>query len=116
MSAQEYLVVCEGPDKPLVLFNILQRITASEAPQETSSTQEKSRKRKRGASEVETAPSAQCRRVLCFTSSLEATHRLALLLKMMGFDGVEEFSSSLSQTRRSALLNRFKQNQVRMYQ
>ena len=46
-------------------------------------------------------------RVLIFTASLEATHRLYLLLHLYGGLAVEEFSSSLSKTQRKQMIDKF---------
>lgn len=47
------------------------------------------------------------RRVLCFVSSVESTHRLYTLLKLMEMDGVAEFSGNLPQDLRSRILDEF---------
>eukprot|EP01134_Creolimax_fragrantissima_P000061 CFRG0061T1 len=47
------------------------------------------------------------KKVLVFTSSVDATHRLFLLLKLYGGMRVAEFSSSLSQTDRKKVLKHF---------
>ncbi|XP_065184136.1 ATP-dependent RNA helicase DDX51-like [Sycon ciliatum] len=48
------------------------------------------------------------RHVLCFTGSLESTHRLYTLLKIMGGITVEHFSSELTRGHRMRLLENFK--------
>lgn len=47
-------------------------------------------------------------RVLCFASSLEATHRLFLLVKLYGGVQVAEYSSSLTPRQRKGILRDFK--------
>ena len=51
---------------------------------------------------------------LCFTKSLEATHRLFILLKLMGALQVFEFSSTLSQSMRSDILDQFRAGHVKL--
>ena len=46
-------------------------------------------------------------KILIFTSSLETTHRLYLLLKILGAENVEEFSSNLSQNQRHKIISKF---------
>ncbi|XP_028407237.1 ATP-dependent RNA helicase DDX51-like [Dendronephthya gigantea] len=52
--------------------------------------------------------------VLCFTSSIESTHRLYLLIKHFGEIGVQEFSSNLTAARRQTILNDFKCGQTQI--
>ncbi|XP_023931271.1 ATP-dependent RNA helicase DDX51-like [Lingula anatina] len=47
------------------------------------------------------------RHVLCFTNSVEATHRLFLLVKLVGGLEVREFSSSLHAIKRNRILKQF---------
>jgi len=54
------------------------------------------------------------KQALCFTSSIETNHRLYTLLRLMGTDCVEEYSASLPQVERDALLRRFQAGQVKM--
>ncbi|XP_065056118.1 ATP-dependent RNA helicase DDX51-like [Rhopilema esculentum] len=51
------------------------------------------------------------RRILCFTGSIEATHRLFLLLKAFDIKA-SEFSSSLNQTQRKGTLRDFKMGKI----
>eukprot|EP01116_Phalansterium_solitarium_P021698 TRINITY_DN6857_c0_g1_i1.p1 TRINITY_DN6857_c0_g1~~TRINITY_DN6857_c0_g1_i1.p1 ORF type:complete len:701 (+),score=254.06 TRINITY_DN6857_c0_g1_i1:153-2255(+) len=51
---------------------------------------------------------------LCFTSSVDATHRLYVLLRAMGVDDIAEFSSNLPQPARAAILQQFNNGSVRM--
>ncbi|XP_063901335.1 ATP-dependent RNA helicase DDX51-like [Zophobas morio] len=50
--------------------------------------------------------------VLCFTSSVESTHRLFLLLKLFGGISVAEYSSLLPQKTKEHVLEAFKCNQI----
>ncbi|XP_078000222.1 ATP-dependent RNA helicase DDX51-like [Glandiceps talaboti] len=52
--------------------------------------------------------------VLCFTNSIEVTHRLYLLLKLYGGITVAEFSSSLSIQQRKRLVNQFKNGDIQI--
>lgn len=52
--------------------------------------------------------------VLCFASSLEATHRLYLLLKLYGGIEVAEYSSSLTLQQRKRILRDFKQSKLQL--
>ncbi|XP_048588349.1 ATP-dependent RNA helicase DDX51-like [Nematostella vectensis] len=52
--------------------------------------------------------------VLCFTSSLEATHRLYLLIKLYGEVAVAEYSSSLTPQQRRGILRDFKQGAIQI--
>lgn len=53
-------------------------------------------------------------RVLCFASSLEATHRLYLLVKLYGGVQVAEYSSSLTSQQRKAILRDFKLGKLQL--
>ncbi|XP_015762958.1 PREDICTED: ATP-dependent RNA helicase DDX51-like [Acropora digitifera] len=53
-------------------------------------------------------------RVLCFTSALEATHRLFLLVKLYGGVQVAEFSSNLSPQQREGILRDFKEGRLQL--
>lgn len=53
-------------------------------------------------------------RVLCFTSTLEATHRLFLLVKLYGGVQVAEFSSNLSPQQRKGILRDFKEGRLQL--
>ncbi|XP_064599884.1 ATP-dependent RNA helicase DDX51-like isoform X2 [Liolophura sinensis] len=52
------------------------------------------------------------RQVLCFTNSVEATHRLYLLMKMTGGIQVKEFSSKLHVSKRKRILEQFKAGKI----
>ncbi|KAK3717693.1 hypothetical protein QZH41_017396 [Actinostola sp. cb2023] len=52
--------------------------------------------------------------VLCFTSSLEATHRLHLLVNLFGGIAVAEYSSSLNAQQRHGILRDFRQGQIQL--
>lgn len=52
------------------------------------------------------------KRVLCFTKSIEGTHRLCVLLKSFGGFTVSEFSSSLSETQRKGTIRDFKSGKI----
>ncbi|KAL9965510.1 hypothetical protein ACROYT_G029316 [Oculina patagonica] len=53
-------------------------------------------------------------RVLCFASSLEATHRLYLLVKLYGGVQVAEYSSSLNPQQRKGILRDFKLGKLQL--
>eukprot|EP01104_Vermistella_antarctica_P009180 TRINITY_DN2337_c2_g1_i1.p1 TRINITY_DN2337_c2_g1~~TRINITY_DN2337_c2_g1_i1.p1 ORF type:complete len:758 (+),score=241.85 TRINITY_DN2337_c2_g1_i1:135-2408(+) len=52
--------------------------------------------------------------VLIFTSSVEATHRLSLLLQYMGTESVTEYSRLLTPEKRKAVLRKFKANELKI--
>jgi ATP-dependent RNA helicase DDX51/DBP6 len=54
------------------------------------------------------------KRTICFTSSLEATHRLFLLLSLMGQTSIAEYSGHLSQKRRSNIISKFRSGQIKV--
>ncbi|XP_030849417.1 ATP-dependent RNA helicase DDX51 [Strongylocentrotus purpuratus] len=54
------------------------------------------------------------KQVLCFTNSVQTTHRLYLLLKLMGDVEVSEFSSNLSQSERQNILKQFKAGKIQI--
>jgi len=51
---------------------------------------------------------------LCFTSSVESTHRLFKLLQLYGGIRVSEFSSNLPQQERSRILQEFKAGHIQL--
>eukprot|EP00276_Gloeochaete_wittrockiana_P005078 CAMPEP_0184655008 /NCGR_PEP_ID=MMETSP0308-20130426/12652_1 /TAXON_ID=38269 /ORGANISM="Gloeochaete witrockiana, Strain SAG 46.84" /LENGTH=643 /DNA_ID=CAMNT_0027091249 /DNA_START=34 /DNA_END=1965 /DNA_ORIENTATION=+ len=51
---------------------------------------------------------------LCFTRSVESAHRLAVLLQLWGIQEVGEYSSLLSQTKRSAILADFRTGKIKV--
>ncbi|XP_072045634.1 ATP-dependent RNA helicase DDX51-like [Amphiura filiformis] len=53
-----------------------------------------------------------CRQVLCFTNTVEATHRLYLLVKIVGGVNVAEFSSNLKTAERQQILKQFKAGKI----
>ncbi|KAK6191413.1 hypothetical protein SNE40_003108 [Patella caerulea] len=54
------------------------------------------------------------RQILCFTNSVESTHRLFLLIKLCGGIKVREFSSALTGTVRQKILNDFASGDINM--
>ncbi|XP_070565553.1 ATP-dependent RNA helicase DDX51-like [Ptychodera flava] len=52
--------------------------------------------------------------VLCFTNTVEATHRLHLLLKLCRGSSVGEFSANLTPAQRTRLLKQFKDGEVQI--
>ncbi|XP_035690541.1 ATP-dependent RNA helicase DDX51-like [Branchiostoma floridae] len=52
--------------------------------------------------------------VLCFTGSLESTHRLYLLAKLFGGVTVAEFSSNLPPDRRTKILTKFRTGKIQL--
>ncbi|XP_071500752.1 ATP-dependent RNA helicase DDX51-like, partial [Diadema antillarum] len=54
------------------------------------------------------------KQVLCFTNTVEATHRLYLLLKLMDSVDVAEFSSNLGHAERQDILKRFKAGKIQI--
>jgi len=42
-------------------------------------------------------------------------HRLYLLLKLMGHKGVAEYSSTISQKKRSIIFSKFKKGDIKVY-
>ncbi|KYR01278.1 putative RNA helicase [Tieghemostelium lacteum] len=89
---ESYIISSTSEQRPLVLLNILKN---------TISTDDSTSKKK----------------IICFTKSLETTHRLNLLLKFIqNVDGLkfvsEEYSSVQSQSERSALLSRFRNGEI----
>ncbi|ESO99581.1 hypothetical protein LOTGIDRAFT_238800 [Lottia gigantea] len=56
----------------------------------------------------------QYRQILCFTNSVESTHRLYLLIKLYGDVEVREFSSALTVAAREKILQEFAQGKVDM--
>ncbi|KAI8504948.1 ATP-dependent RNA helicase ddx51 [Branchiostoma belcheri] len=52
--------------------------------------------------------------VLCFTGSLESTHRLYLLAKLFGGVTVAEFSSNLAPERRTKILTKFRTGKIQL--
>jgi len=54
------------------------------------------------------------KRVLCFTSSKDSTHRLCLLLKHYGVSEVAEYSANLPQKKRKSVLTNFRSGKVDM--
>ncbi|XP_065644160.1 ATP-dependent RNA helicase DDX51 [Hydra vulgaris] len=52
------------------------------------------------------------KRILCFTKSIEATHRLHLLLQSIGGFTVAEFSSNLTETQRKGIIRDFKNGSI----
>ncbi|XP_071853683.1 ATP-dependent RNA helicase DDX51-like [Apostichopus japonicus] len=52
--------------------------------------------------------------VLCFTNSVESSHRLYLLLDLMGDMKVGEFSSKLSGAQRQNMIKQFKNESIRL--
>lgn len=88
-ALDEFYVECTAEQKPLVLLSmILERLSS-----ERNQTDQK-------------------RMIAIFTASLDSTHRLARLLQLLwgalryGKDAVVEFSSSLNQQERAALMKR----------
>lgn len=87
----EYVVECSAEQKPLVLLSLL-------LDQLQQQKQQQSRREKTI--------------IAVFTASLDSTHRLARLLQLLwaanryGDNAIGEFSSSLSQNQRAALLQR----------
>lgn len=51
---------------------------------------------------------------LCFTKSVEATHRLYILLKYMKINDVAEYSSNLPQSNRSDILQQYRDGEIKM--
>jgi ATP-dependent RNA helicase DDX51/DBP6 len=51
-------------------------------------------------------------RVLCFTGSIQSTHRLFLLFKFFGSATVAEFSSSLTRSQRQSVVSQFRQGAI----
>jgi len=51
---------------------------------------------------------------IAFTSSVEATHRLHLLLHLYGGINVAEFSSGLSQSQRTSMLEEFRHKRIQL--
>ena len=51
-------------------------------------------------------------RVLCFTGSIQSTHRLFLLFKLFGSITAAEFSSSLTRSQRQSVVSQFRQGDV----
>eukprot|EP01135_Chromosphaera_perkinsii_P005846 Nk52_evm6s368 gene=Nk52_evmTU6s368 len=58
--------------------------------------------------------SLKMERVLCFTSSLESTHRLYLLLKGFSDISVAEFSSNLTPEERRKIISKFKRGDIQI--
>ncbi|ELR22922.1 DEAD/DEAH box helicase domain containing protein [Acanthamoeba castellanii str. Neff] len=54
------------------------------------------------------------KRTLCFTSSVESTHRLYLLLTLMGQTGVAEYSSTLPQRKRTQIIEKFAKGDIKI--
>ncbi|XP_033100049.1 ATP-dependent RNA helicase DDX51-like [Anneissia japonica] len=52
--------------------------------------------------------------ILCFTNTVEQTHRLYLLVKAIGGIKVEEFSSQLSKLKRAEILKKFKAGKIQI--
>ncbi|XP_060554216.1 LOW QUALITY PROTEIN: ATP-dependent RNA helicase DDX51-like, partial [Ruditapes philippinarum] len=52
------------------------------------------------------------RNILCFTNSVESTHRLFMLIKLYGGIEVKEFSSSIHVARRNAILKKFEAGKI----
>ena len=52
--------------------------------------------------------------VLCFTNSLEATHRLHLLMKQMGRVTTAEVSGAMSKGKRKNILDQFRSGQIQV--
>ncbi|CAH1232839.1 DDX51 [Branchiostoma lanceolatum] len=52
--------------------------------------------------------------ILCFTGSLESTHRLYLLAKLFGGVTVAEFSSNLPPERRTKILTKFRTGKIQL--
>ncbi|EGC38768.1 hypothetical protein DICPUDRAFT_148567 [Dictyostelium purpureum] len=88
-TLKESYIITNPDQKPLVLLNII----------------------------YETLKNDSNKKIICFTKSVDITHRLNSLLKLIGsVDNIkftcEEYSSALSTTERSSLLNRFKSNEI----
>ncbi|KAF2074818.1 hypothetical protein CYY_003882 [Polysphondylium violaceum] len=92
-TLKESYVITNAEQRPLVLLNIIK---------ETLLSNLKSNTRKK---------------MICFTKSVDITHRLNILLKLIGqVDSMkfvsEEYSSALTTTERSDLLNRFTNGEI----
>ncbi|KAM9954082.1 hypothetical protein ACTFIR_009206 [Dictyostelium discoideum] len=93
-TLKECYIISNGDQKPLVLLNIIyESLLKNNANGENK------------------------KKIICFTKSVDITHRLNTLLKLIGqVDKLkftcEEYSSSLSTVERADLLSRFKLNQI----
>ncbi|KAL6075900.1 ATP-dependent RNA helicase dbp6 [Balamuthia mandrillaris] len=54
------------------------------------------------------------KRTLCFTASVEATHRLYLLLSLMGQKNIAEYSGTQTQAQRSRIVSKFRAGEIRI--
>jgi ATP-dependent RNA helicase DDX51/DBP6 len=92
---RQSMSVCEASDKPLLLYHLVLEL----------------RRRQSAADDGDSSALS----VLCFASSVDSTHRLCVLLRLMlGADSVAEFSSSLGNAERAALLERFRAGDVQL--
>jgi ATP-dependent RNA helicase DDX51/DBP6 len=81
-TLQEYMVLCDMNEKPLIVLYLMLH-------QHMSAT-------------------------LCFTSSVETTHRLYRLLQLHGGISVAEYSSQLSQKERHEIINQFCRGKIQL--
>ncbi|KAN0021523.1 hypothetical protein ACTFIU_010130 [Dictyostelium citrinum] len=93
-TLKECYIISNGDQKPLVLLNIIYESLKKNSNGEGGK-----------------------KKIICFTKSVDITHRLNTLLKLIGqVDQLkftcEEYSSSLSTVERADLLSRFKLNQI----
>ncbi|KAJ5079215.1 atp-dependent RNA helicase ddx51 [Anaeramoeba ignava] len=84
-SLQQYYIICQEEQKPLYLYALLERLSIQNKEQ-----------------------------TLCFTGSVEATHRLFYLVKLMSKEKfkVQEYSSSLNSKKREEILKKFHRGEI----
>src|SRR4051794_10792145 len=99
------MIVCTAGDKPLILLHLLQQLTAP-----TTITNNTNNTKKPSSSSI--TPTTN--RIIVFTASIEATHRLFRLCECCGVRGVQEYSSAMGQERRSRIVEDFRRGDVLM--
>jgi superfamily II DNA/RNA helicase len=121
----EFLVMCKATEKPLILLGLLNSTSLGEQQEEEEDKMEveekepkkkkakkdkKSKKAKEGNEREEKKENTKKKRTLVFTSSIEATHRLCSLLKLLkAGNSIAEYSAHLPQSKRTQILKEFKE-------
>ncbi len=96
----EWALRCAESDKPIVLSALLRRLSRPDAPEYWRV-------------DAATAAPHESGCVLIFCNSVDATHRLARLLQVLGHR-VAEYSSALSARRRAAILESLRRSELRI--
>eukprot|EP00742_Colponemidia_sp_Colp-10_P006189 GILJ01006627.1.p1 GENE.GILJ01006627.1~~GILJ01006627.1.p1 ORF type:complete len:667 (+),score=126.45 GILJ01006627.1:54-2003(+) len=114
VQLEQYMIECDLGHKPLILLHLISKLKQAkeEASVVANQNQEKKKKQKKNKKSSVPVSTARC---ICFTASVESTHRLARLFELYGAGiTVAEYSSTLSQEVRHEILGDFKDGKVDM--